>query len=92
MFWLECTSQLVVQAFKNVLFVPWKICDCCKEFCLSYNAYYFSISHVFKEDNGYVVRLISIDLDSLISRDSLPSFVREDVFRNKNSCPNNRFC
>lgn len=52
--WLQCDSILLVQSFRDIDFVPWRIknrwCNCIE----LTKQMYLVVGHVFREENTYV--------------------------------------
>lgn len=92
-FWLECDSQLVVSAFKSSAGVPWTLANRSNNCIAHTQSMNFIVTHIFREGNICVDRLTAhgLHIQGFMWWDIIPSFVREDFFRNRFSLPSYRF-
>lgn len=91
--WLECDSKLVVSAFTNPSSVLWRLQNRWNNCLLITANMQFLVSHIFREGNTCADKLADFGLSVVGSVwwDSIPSFVTEEFFRNRNGLPNYRF-
>lgn len=91
--WLEYDSKLVVSAFTNPSSVLWRLQNRWNNCLLITANMQFLVSHIFREGNTCADKLAYFGLSVVGSVwwDSIPSFVTEEFFRNRNGLPNYRF-
>jgi len=91
--WLETDSLLVLQAFKSISIVPWKLRNRWdNSMVLSGNMNLF-LTHISREENCCADKLANIGLttDTFIWMDDVPIQVRADFTRNRLGLPCYRF-
>ncbi|XP_024632555.1 uncharacterized protein [Medicago truncatula] len=91
--WLESDSALVVNAFKNISQVPWKLRNRWENCILATRNMNFIVSHVFREGNECADMLanIGLSLNCLTIWLELPDCIKSIFIKNKLGWPNNRF-
>lgn len=87
--WLECDSQLVVQAFNSEGIVPWKLRNRWKNCKILASKMNFIISHVYREGNTCVDKLANFGVDNHGFNWWYlpPSFIRQEFSINKLGMP-----
>lgn len=91
--WLECDSQLVVQAFSSPSIVPWHLRTRWKNCLEMISKMQFRVSHVFREGNTCADKLADFGVKNqgYFWWDLPPIFITEELLRNKLGLPNFRF-
>lgn len=79
--WIECDSKLVLDAFKNISLVPWKLVNRWKNCLYIADRMNIRFSHIFREGNSSADKLAAYGTTiqglhwwNLIPRYGLPSF------------------
>ncbi|CAL0316428.1 unnamed protein product [Lupinus luteus] len=91
--WLECDSMIVVDIFNGKTNPPWQLLNKwnhCKRLLSSFT---WKVSHVYREDNTCADKLANYGLSITSSTcwNNAPTFIWNDVFRNRSNLPNFRF-
>lgn len=91
--WLQCDSQLAIQAFKNNSIVPWKLRSRWRNMLLLAKKMHFVYSHVYREGNVCADKLANFGttISSLVWWNSIPDFIKDDFFFDRISYTKYRF-
>lgn len=90
--WLECDSMLVIQAFKSINIVLWRLRNRWKDHLYLISRMRFISSDIFRECNTYADKIATfgIGINGFHWWDNIPNFIN-DFYRNRVGLPNYRF-
>ncbi|XP_019455063.1 PREDICTED: uncharacterized protein LOC109356182 [Lupinus angustifolius] len=91
--WLECDSKVVVDIFQGSKLVPWRLSNLMNKCRHLLNSMQFMVSHIFIQGNVCANKLATFGVNSKIDSwwNSMPTFLYDDFYRNRNLLPNYRF-
>lgn len=98
--WIECDSQLAIQAFKNKAIVPWSLRNRWGNMLKSLSKIRYVYSHIYiyiykhRESNVCADKLANYGIGDtgLTWWNTIPNFIREDYFLDRISFPKYSFC